>query len=60
MSSPIEFVRISESVGAEWVILQPHPSRDVSKLQLIRFLGAVADAVSVSVALQIAPEYLGM
>jgi 2-keto-3-deoxy-L-arabinonate dehydratase len=45
--------------GAEWVILQPPPSRAGGEAGLIRFFGQVADAAPVPVAIQNAPEYIG-
>lgn len=45
--------------GAEWVILQPPPSRAGGEAGLIRFFGQVADASPVPVAIQNAPEYIG-
>lgn len=56
----IDFVRAAERAGAAWVILQPPPVRDVSEGELIRFFGAVADAAGVPVAIQNAPQYLGV
>jgi 2-keto-3-deoxy-L-arabinonate dehydratase len=42
------------------VILQPPPDRGVPEEFFIRFFGAVADRVELPVAIQNAPEYLGV
>lgn len=55
-----EFVRAAAELGAKWVILQPPPVKGVPETQLVRFLGAVADRTPLPVAIQIAPEYLGV
>lgn len=56
----IDFVRAAERLGAAWVILQPPPVKDVPEPELIRYFGAVADAVTIPVAIQNAPNYLGI
>lgn len=56
----IDFVRAAERAGAAWVILQPPPVKDVPEGELIRFFGSVADAASIPVAIQNAPNYLGI
>jgi 4-hydroxy-tetrahydrodipicolinate synthase len=56
----VDFVRAAAGLGARWVILQPPPVRGVPEAELVRFFGAVADRAEVPVALQIAPEYLGI
>jgi 4-hydroxy-tetrahydrodipicolinate synthase len=56
----IEFVRAAERAGAAWAILQPPPVKDVPERELVRFFGAVADAVAIPVAIQNAPNYLGI
>lgn len=53
------FGRAAKSAGADWLILQPAAVRDVGESAHMRFFGAVADAVDLSVGLQIAPAYLG-
>ena len=55
-----EFAKFAHSRGASWVILQPPPDRGVPEEFFIRFFGAVADRVDVPVAIQNAPEYLGV
>jgi 4-hydroxy-tetrahydrodipicolinate synthase len=56
----IDFVRAAERCGAAWIILQPPPVKDVSEAELIRFFGAVADKAAIPVAIQNAPQYLGV
>jgi 2-keto-3-deoxy-L-arabinonate dehydratase len=56
----IEFVKAAASVGAKWAILQPPPVKHVPESALIRFFGAVADASPIPIAIQNAPEYLGI
>src|ERR1700704_1748221 len=55
-----EFAGFAQSHGASWVILQPPPDRGVPEEFFIRFFGAVADRVDLPVAIQNAPEYLGV
>ena len=57
----IAFVRAAAARGADWVILQP-PQTDasISEDQLVDFFGAVADASPVPVAIQNAPQYIGV
>lgn len=45
--------------GAAWVILQP-PRPPISEPELMRFFGAVADAVDCQIGIQNAPEFLGV
>ncbi|HEY1599077.1 MAG TPA: dihydrodipicolinate synthase family protein [Pirellulales bacterium] len=56
----IEFARHAAELNAAWLILQPPAVSDVSELELLRFFGAVADSVSLPVALQNAAVYLGI
>lgn len=60
VEAQIEFARYAQSHGASWVILQPPPERNVGDDFLVRFFGAVADRVEVPVAVQNAPEYIGV
>ena len=48
----------SAAAGADWVILQPPPVKGTGQADLIRFFGAVADAVDVDVAVQNNPVNL--
>jgi 2-keto-3-deoxy-L-arabinonate dehydratase len=62
----IGFVRAAAERGADWVILQPpQPSADqageaITEEQLVDFFGMVADAAPVPVAIQNAPQYIGV
>jgi dihydrodipicolinate synthase/N-acetylneuraminate lyase len=60
VAAQIEFARAAAATGAQWVILQPPPVRGVPETELIRFFGAVAEASPLPVAIQNAPEYLGV
>lgn len=60
VDAQVEFARYARSMGASWVILQPPPERNVGDDFLIRFFGAVADRVELPVAIQNAPEYIGV
>ena len=55
----IESARFVVASGASWLILQP-PRPPASSADLIRFFGAVADSVDVPIAIQNAPEFLGL
>jgi dihydrodipicolinate synthase/N-acetylneuraminate lyase len=56
----IEFVRAAAAAGTSWVILQPPPTRPFSESALVRFFGRVADASPIPVAIQNAPQYIGV
>jgi 2-keto-3-deoxy-L-arabinonate dehydratase len=56
----VEFARAAETLGASWVILQPPPERGLPESDYLRFFGAVADKVSLPVAIQNAPQYTGV
>ena len=47
----IAFARHARDAGASWVILQP-PAKGYSEAEYVRFLGRVADAVDLPVAIQ--------
>lgn len=55
----IESARFAESAGAAWLILQP-PRPPITGSELIRFFGKVADAVTLPVGIQNAPDFLGV
>jgi 2-keto-3-deoxy-L-arabinonate dehydratase len=55
----IDSARHARRSGAGWLILQP-PRPPASEADLVRFFGAVADAVDCPVAIQNAPEFLGI
>ena len=57
----IAFVRAAAEHGAAWVILQPpRTGAPIEEDQLVDFFGAVADAAPVPVAIQNAPQYIGV
>jgi 2-keto-3-deoxy-L-arabinonate dehydratase len=56
----IDFVKAAAAVGAKWAILQPPLVKHVPESELIKFFGAVADASPIPIAIQNAPEYLGI
>jgi 4-hydroxy-tetrahydrodipicolinate synthase len=60
VDAQVEFAGFARSRGASWVILQPPPDRGVPEEFFVRFFGAVADRVDLPVAIQNAPEYLGV
>ena len=51
--------RHAESVGADWVILQPPPGGTYGAGEYIRFFGRVAEATDLPVAIQNAPAFFG-
>lgn len=59
VAGQIAFGRAAAAAGAKWLILQPPPG-GASEADLLRFFGAVADGVSLPVAIQNAPDYLGV
>jgi 4-hydroxy-tetrahydrodipicolinate synthase len=60
VDAQVEFAAFARSRGASWVILQPPPDRDVPEEFFLRFFGAVADRVQLPIAIQNAPDYLGV
>jgi 2-keto-3-deoxy-L-arabinonate dehydratase len=57
----IAFVRTAAERGANWVILQPPLTGEpISEGRLVDFFGTVADASPVPVAIQNAPQYIGV
>ncbi|HEX6111683.1 MAG TPA: dihydrodipicolinate synthase family protein [Geminicoccaceae bacterium] len=57
----IAFVGTAAEHGADWVILQPPQTGEpITEHQLVGFFGAVADAAPVPVAIQNAPQYIGV
>ena len=54
-----EEARIAHDLGAAWLILQP-PRPPASGADLVAFFGKVADAVDCPIAIQNAPEFLGI
>ena len=60
VESQVEAAAAAASHGASWVVLQPPPVKGASEAELIQFYGAVADRTSLPVAIQNAPEYIGI
>lgn len=60
VAGQIEFARRAVDLGADWIVLQPPPVRSATEAELIRFFGAVADAVDAPMGIQNAPEYTGI
>ena len=57
----IAFVHAAALRGADWVILQPPQTGEpIGEDQLIDFFGAIADASPLPVAIQNAPQYIGV
>lgn len=52
-------VKHAESVGADWVILQPPMVGSYAAAEYIRFFGRVAETTSLPVAIQNAPAFMG-
>lgn len=55
----IDSARHAHRAGAHWLVLQP-PRPPISESELIRFFGAIGDAVDCPVGIQNAPEFLGI
>ena len=60
IAGQIDFVRAAAEAGADWAILQPPPVRNMPESEYIRFFGAVADRCEIPLAIQNAPEYIGI
>ena len=50
----------ARSAGASWVILQPPPERGLPEAHYAQFFARVMDRVQLPVAIQNAPEYIGV
>ncbi len=48
----IEFAQMAQANGADWVILQPPGVKGYSEAEYVRFLGQVADGLTLPVAVQ--------
>jgi len=55
----VDSARYARAKGAAWLILQP-PRPPITGAQLIQYFGAVAAAVEMPMAIQNAPEFLGV
>jgi 4-hydroxy-tetrahydrodipicolinate synthase len=56
----VKFARHAKACGASWVILQPPRVSGAGDAQLVPFFGAVMDRLDMTVAVQNAPEYIGI
>ena len=57
----IAFIEAAAARGADWVILQPpRTGQKITEDQLVNFFGTVADASPLPVAIQNAPQYIGV
>ena len=56
----IGYVQAAAELGAAWVILQPPQNEPIDEPDLIRFFGKVMEASPIPVAIQNAPQYLGV
>jgi len=60
VAAQIAFVRAAAEAGADWAILQPPPVRNMPESEYVRFFGAVADGSDLPLAIQNAPDYIGI
>ena len=60
VAGQVAFLRAAAAVGADWAILQPPPVRGMPEAEYIRFFGAVADGSELPIAIQNAPQYIGI
>ena len=60
IAAQIAFVRAAAKAGADWAVLQPPPVRNMPEGEYIRFFGAVADGSELPLAIQNAPQYIGI
>jgi 2-keto-3-deoxy-L-arabinonate dehydratase len=58
LQGQISFARAAQSAGADFVILQPPAVKGASEAELVRFFGAVADALQIDVGIQNNPVNL--
>jgi 4-hydroxy-tetrahydrodipicolinate synthase len=56
----VAFARHARSNRADWVILQPPRIAGAGDAELVAFFGAVMERIDMTVAVQNAPEYLGV
>ena len=56
----IEMAMLAAEKGAQWVVLQPPPVKEISEEDLIAFFGKVADASPIPVGIQNAPQFIGI
>ena len=60
VAGQVAFVRAAVEAGADWAILQPPPVRNMPEAEYIRFFGAVAEGSELPLAVQNAPQYIGI
>lgn len=60
VETQVAFARFARAAGAAWVILQPPPERGVPERHFVDHFSAVMAAVDVPIAIQNAPEYIGV
>ena len=60
VEAQIQLARHAETVGADWLILQPPQTWQPNELELLRFFGSIMDATSLPVGIQNFPEVLGV
>jgi 4-hydroxy-tetrahydrodipicolinate synthase len=56
----VAFLRAAAELGARWAVLQPPNVPAASEAELIRFFGAVAERSALPLAIQNAPQFLGI
>jgi 4-hydroxy-tetrahydrodipicolinate synthase len=60
VAEQVALARHARAAGAAWVILQPPPERGLPESHYAQFFARVMDAVDLPVAIQNAPEYIGV
>ena len=60
VEAQLAFIDAAAAAGAAWVILQPPEIPNLDEPALLHFFGQVADAAPLPVAIQNAPQYLGV
>ena len=60
VAGQVSFLRAAADAGADWAILQPPPVRGMPEAEYIRFFGAVAEGSELPIAVQNAPQYIGI
>ena len=56
----VDFARHARACGAGWIILQPPRTPGATDSDLVRFFGGVMERMDMTVAVQNAPEYIGV
>lgn len=60
VAQQVEMARAARDAGADWLILQPPPVKGLPEIEYIRFFGAVAEKIDRPIAIQNAPDYIGI